>query len=92
MRLAVSNTPVAKSFKIEYPLLYTIDRLRLSCLLREKAWRDAKEAWRAGESFEMARSRGSARVPVSINVTSGVSQRRMVPGSRSRTAKTPRPL
>lgn len=40
----------------------------------------------------MAASRGSARVPVSINVTSGDSERRAVPAGISTRAKTPRPF
>ena len=40
----------------------------------------------------MEASRGSARVPVSIRVTRGASESRIVPGAMSTRAKTPRPL
>lgn len=45
-----------------------------------------------GERVAMARSSGSARVPVSIRVTRGSSESRIVPGRMSMRAKTPRPL
>ena len=67
-------------------------RERDSFLLREKLWSDKKDFLSEGERALTAASKGSAREPVSMSVTSGASQRRIVPGIISLKAKTPRPL
>jgi len=67
-------------------------RLTDSFLLREKWCRERNEAFFDGERALTAISRGSAREPVSMSVTSGASLKRIVPGRRSQSVKTPRPF
>jgi len=67
-------------------------RERDSFLLREKLCSDKKDFFFSGERASTAASKGSAREPVSMSVTRGASQRRIVPGIISLRAKTPRPF